>query len=608
MTSFNELPENPVIPGKGNKRRIPRSSAFDATVYDQLIMAEDACAEGIEDFSTFIMPALPVDQLSTQVHIRATYMPPRAAQFVTHDLTLSEQPTWIIPVIRAKGRGDNRRVSRTQVTADSVDKASGNRGVEEYFRLIRKLVKDSGIYALSSLAAPMVSLVLAPILTRFLTHTEYGALVILNTVIALIAGVTQLGLGDAFFRAYRYDYETERDRLDVLSTIFLLLFLTSLPVVLVLFLASSWLADLLFRDASLSSVVQVAAIVMLVQNLSVPGLAWLRVESHAIIFSMLSVLNLLVNAAATLLFVAVFHFGIAGSLMATAGGYAVIVVCTMPVILAQAGIRLRLDIAAGLFAFGFPHALNLIAGWVLQLIDRFLLGRLGSLPEAASYAVAYSLGGVLSALIIAPFSLAWWSTIYTIAKRDDAAHIFRLVFRWFSIVLLFATFGLSLLDISVLLLFFPLPYHSALPVIPVIALSTMFSGLFVVLALGISLQRKTWLTTVTITSSALLNVVLNLVLIPIYGAMGAALATLAAYILLAALTYFVNQRIYPVPFELGLFGIALLLGIVLYVGSAFLAMDKPIDLAWSIRIGALFVYGGCLLLLGKAPTRRLKKS
>jgi O-antigen/teichoic acid export membrane protein len=175
------------------------------------------------------------------------------------------------------------------------------------------------------------------------------------------------------------------------------------------------------------------------------------------------------------------------------------------------------------------------------------------------------------------------------------------VFRWFSIVLLFATLGVSFFAVNLLDRFFPTTYYSAAPVIPVIAVSVMFSGMFVIVALGISLQRKTWLVAIFITISALLNVGLNIVLIPLYGSMGAAVATLIAYIALAVITYCVNQRIYPVPFEIGLFFIALLIGIALYTGSDFLTQAQGIYLAWGVHIGALILYGGILLSLGKLP-------
>src|SRR5579859_3986968 len=61
-------------------------------------------------------------------------------------------------------------------------------GGQDYGALVRDLVKSSGIYAISSLASPLVSLVLAPFLTHSLSSADYGALIVLNTVITLIAG------------------------------------------------------------------------------------------------------------------------------------------------------------------------------------------------------------------------------------------------------------------------------------------------------------------------------------------------------------------------------------------------------------------------------------
>src|SRR5579859_7862859 len=88
---------------------------------------------------------------------------------------------------------------------------------------LRGLIKSSGIYAIASVASPLVSLVLAPFLTHHLSPSEYGILTILNTLIGLVAGITQLGLGSAFFRAYSYDYTSHRDRRDVLATVTVLL-------------------------------------------------------------------------------------------------------------------------------------------------------------------------------------------------------------------------------------------------------------------------------------------------------------------------------------------------------------------------------------------------
>jgi O-antigen/teichoic acid export membrane protein len=530
-----------------------------------------------------------VDDSPTRVDPSAAYETPLDSA-VFNGLPIDQQDTWIIPALRHVGKAPER------TTQDA--------GVQSYVSLIRDLVKSSSIYALSSAALPLVSLVLTPFLAHTLSRTEYGALAVLITAIALVTGVTQFGLSASFFRAYSYDYESHRDRLGVISTVVVLLSLISIPATIAAVLTAPWLSELLFGSPSFSDAVRLSALAVLLQNLAVPGFAWLRAENRAVSFSSLSIVNLLFNLAATIMLVGVLHMGIAGALLATGGGYAVVVICMLPVLLLRAGLRLHFAIAWNVLSFGLPNVANIVSVWVLQLSDRYLLAHLGSLAQTASYSVAYSLGGVLGVVVLAPFQLAWPSVMFTIAKRDDAARLFQLIFRWYSMVLLFAASGLSVVGAIVLDLLFPPAYHSAAPIIPIIALSIMFYGAGNILGVGFGIKRKVWSAITFTTLAALVNVGLNLLLIPLYGSMGAALSTLIAYAALALIRYVVNRRIYPVPFEVGLFLIAVLVGVAIYTGSSLLARAQGTYLAWGISLAALLVYGGCLALLGMFPIWR----
>lgn len=530
-----------------------------------------------------------IEEQVTQAEIQAVHES-QSYPIMLDGLPVDEEPTWIIPVVRVASKAP-------KLAARGADS-------QNYVSLIRNLVKSSGIYALASVASPLVSLVLAPFLTHSLSRDDYGLLAVLITAIGLGTGITQLGLSSAFFRAYSYDYESQRDRSGVCSTVIVLLLLTSIPASIAVMTTAPWLAKVLFNNASFSDPIRFAALVIFLQNLTVPGFAWLRAENRAGFFSLLSTGNLLVTLSATLIFVGILHMGIIGSLLAIGSGFACVVVSTLPVMLLRAGVRPRFDITRNLLSFGVPLVFNFVSYWVLQLSDRYLLSHFGSLAQTASYAVAYSLGGVLNIVVVSPFILAWPAAMFAIAKRDDAAHAFQQVFRWFSIVLLFAAFAFSLISIAVLDLLFPPAYHSAAPIIPIIALSIMFYGVYNIFAVGVGVRRKTWLTATFMTLAALVNVGVNIVLIPLYGSMGAAVSTLVAYAFLTLSTYVVNQRIYRVPFEIGMFIIALVIGIALYLGGDLLAQAQGIYVAWGIHIAALCLYGGCLMLLGKFATWR----
>ena len=486
------------------------------------------------------------------------------------------------------------RLSRTESMPAHDARAEPNGGVDHdgasYGALARNLIRSSGIYALATFASPLVSLLLAPFLTHSLSHTDYGGLAILTTAIALAAGITQLSLGSAFFRAYNYDYGDPNDRLAVLSTVIALLALVSIPATLVVLVFSPQLAAVLLGSSTFAPAVQLAALVMLAQNLTVPGFAWLRAESRAATYSALSVVILLTTLVGSLTLVGALHLGIMGVLLAMGSGYAVVMLLTLPKLVVRAGLRFRRDVAFNLLQFGIPLVANVITVWILQLSDRYLLGHFGSLEQTAYYDVAYRLGGVVNTLVLSPFQLAWPTALYAIAKRDDARRVYRQVFRWYGFLLLFITYALALAGIGALELLFPLSYQSTSSIIPIVGLSIMLFGIGQILGVGINIQRKTWLTAICLAFAALVNVGLNVAFIPVYGIVGAAISTLVAYAVFAVSVYVANQCIYPVPFEIGRFALALLIGMTTFAGCYWLGDALGGGWRWPLRIAGLVEY------------------
>lgn len=198
-----------------------------------------------------------IDQLPTHATLNAIHHDNSSTHRPWGAFSIEGKTTWIIPSILSPGKV--RQLGPQGSEADG------------YVSLIRNLIKSSGIYVLASLIPPLVSLLLAPLLTHNLSRADYGALAILTTMIALIAGFTQLGLGSAFFRSYNYDYETKEDRSNVLSTVIILLSLVSIPVATAMIITAPTLADLLLKSASFSNSVRLAALVILMQILLYRG-------------------------------------------------------------------------------------------------------------------------------------------------------------------------------------------------------------------------------------------------------------------------------------------------------------------------------------------------
>jgi O-antigen/teichoic acid export membrane protein len=125
---------------------------------------------------------------------------------------------------------------------------------------------------------------------------------------------------------------------------------------------------------------------------------------------------------------------------------------------------------------------------------------------------------------------------------------------------------------------------------------------------GASVRRKTWFGPILVTLAAAINLGANLVLIPRFGAMGAAASTLLAYVVLAVLAYAFNQRIYPIPYEMGRFTNAVLGGVAIFLAGYVLMDLWGSGLTYYIVALQLAAYALWLFFLsGSPPPSRLWK-
>lgn len=460
--------------------------------------------------------------------------------------------------------------------------------------IVFALIKTSGIYAITSFISPLVAIVLAPFLTRHLLQDDYARLTLLLATLSFLAPFTQLGLSAAFFRAYNQDFQLPHERRRVMGTLFILIIGTSLLALALLGWFALWLAKSLLRDASFAPLVRLLGFTLLMQNLTVPGMVWLRVENRPIVLTVASLANIAVSLGANVYFVGIQSAGVEGALLATSLGYSVMAIATLPFFLRRMSFP-HSTIAASMLLFGLPLIPNSIAFWLLQLADRYLLAWLGSFAQVATYSVGYTLGWAVVTIFITPFLLAWAPLQYKIAQRSDALLVFQTVFRLFSLTMLFIACALSLGGLVALDLFFPNSYVGAENVIPIINLATVFYGLYIIFMTGANVRRKPWLLGIAMMIAALINIALNVLLIPLLGATGAALATLIGYIILMLSGYIGHQRIYPVPYQMGRFWSALFLGLVSYGAPFLLARYLDPSWFWPARAIAFVGFGLCLL-------------
>src|SRR5262249_36768781 len=130
-----------------------------------------------------------------------------------------------------------------------------------------------------------------------------------------------------------------------------------------------------------------------------------------------------------------------------------------------------------------------------------------------------------------------------------------------------------------------------------ISASAVLYGVYLVLIVGVNIQRKTWLSTGLMMIAGAVNIGSNVILIPAYGATGAATSPPLPYLALATPASALNQRIYPLPFQVNRFMIGAALGYALFLALNPTAALLGSEWIWSLRALALVVYAAGLLIL-----------
>ncbi len=422
--------------------------------------------------------------------------------------------------------------------------------IEKVFRL----GKETAIYGLSSIVGRFLNFLLVPFYTNYLTPDEYGVVSNIYAYVAFIFVVYGYGMDSAYMR-FVSTLEMG-DKKQNFSTPFFSLVGTSILFSLVIYFSATPVASLIGGPDAQSGLIRYAAWILFFDTLSIVPFAYLRMENKAKMFAGLRILNIFINVVLTILLLVVLHMKMeavfTANLLASALTFLVLLWFAFP----QLTFRFSRPLYREFLRFGLPYIPAGLAGIAIQVIDRPIVRALTNDATLGVYQANYRLG-VLMMLVVGMFDYAWRPFFLTHAKDADAKELFAKVFTYLVSLMMLVFVGVSLFidDLVRIHLFgryFIHPsYWGGLSIVPVVLLAYIFTGAYVNFVVGVYLEKKTKYLPFATGAGALVNVAANYVLIPRLGIMGAAIATLLSYIVMAIGIYFPSQRLYHVRYEWG---------------------------------------------------------
>ena len=460
---------------------------------------------------------------------------------------------------------------------------------------IRALSAQTLFYGLGHILARSITFLLLPLYTNVFTPAQYGVVSLAYAFMGFMAVALHYGLDAALMK--RYIQADDAGKSDTLATAYLSFVVTSLLVAAALFLLRQQLAGPILGGPYGRYLAYIALILCFDVLWSVPQLL-LRSENRPGAFLGFSLSNVVLSLTLNLLFVLKMKMGVEGVLLGNLITSGFLFLISFPVVARRmAKGRFSPRLWRQLMRFGLPFLPAGIFAMMMELADRYLLMALTDMQTVGLYSAGYKLGSLML-LVTMGFNMAWHPFFL---KQGDSPESRRLFARVTTYVL--ATLGMvwvmMLVWVPYLIrlnlgpvTFYGQQYWDSVGIVPWIALGYFFHGAYLLQLPGAFLLDESKWVAITRGAGAVANIGLNLALIPTYGAMGAAWATMASFGLMALLFYMVNRRIFPIGYEW-----RRLLRIGLLMGTAWMLYLKLEPTLWR-EVGLTLFYPVGLLLSG----------
>jgi O-antigen/teichoic acid export membrane protein len=416
----------------------------------------------------------------------------------------------------------------------------------------RELVKHFGTYGIGTVLSRVASLLLLPVYTRYLAPQDYGVIALLDATSALLVIIMLSGVVQAITRHHfsTNDHESQRS---LWWTGLTMIAATSWLLAIPSMLFAPFLSRLILGPEVASGPLYLRLQILILCATCLEALlqTYLRVRKWSLSFIIIAMFRLVINV--------ILNVGLlAGGMGVTAillGNLAASTISAFVLLVffikEWSGIRLSGYWAAELYRYGAPLVLTGLLGFVIHQSDRFLLRFFVPLEELGIYALAYNISYGLYMLIVTPFLSIWDVTKFEVAEKPEAAELYSRVFHWFLSALIAAMLGLSLFIRPLLTFVCPPAYWPAADLVPVICLAYLFFSSNIFFSIPAATRNRTALLVPASLAAAVVNIVANLLLIPLWGTYGAAAATVLAFLSMGIVNHLIGRRVRAIPFSFG---------------------------------------------------------
>lgn len=386
------------------------------------------------------------------------------------------------------------------------------------------LLKNTIIYAIGNFGSKLLSFLLLPLYTYYLSTNEYGYFDIITTTIILCVPIISFQISDGIYR-FLLDCKNDNEKTNIITNTL------SILLVNIIIFSILYFIFIQFKDFQYKYIIFIQILVTIIYNVWSQIARGLKKNTE---YSIAGVLITFFTVLLNLILLKIFNLKVSALILSYIISY------TICIIYLERNIKVLSNINFGfrnkkymkqLCLYSIPLIPNAVGWWIMSVSDRYILTYYQGVASNGIYAIANKLPSIIM-LINGFFSLAWQDSSILEYESSDKNKYYTKTFNYymkiqFTILIILLAFTKFILKYLV-----DLKFYSAWTYVPFLYIATVFTAFSVFYGAGYLSSRDTKGAFTTTIFSAIVNFVVNILTIPYIGIQGASLSTMISCIVL----------------------------------------------------------------------------
>ncbi len=455
-----------------------------------------------------------------------------------------------------------------------------------------KLFKESFIYSTGSLLVKFGGFLIMPLYIDYTTPDEFGLIMLFEIIHQFTQSISGWGIKGGFQRWY-YDMPNKESKKSLFFSTFFSTFFTSLLAIAVTYTALLFYSYDILQYYVSTKVITLFIMASLLKMLSDVPFILIRLQQKPVKQTAYQTLNILLTLIATFIALQYLKLGLEGIYWGQLIANGITMVTLLPLIVTNSKWRYNGKRVVEMMKFGAPLVLSNVMIIIFSLSDRYIIAHFKSLEDVGSFSLAFKISSVIQFVVLMPFFTSYSYDYYRYMNEPTKDRYYIKSFTYFIYLMTFAGLGVTLFAKEALFLLSAGSdyYYDAMLLIPIMIVGVIISGMRMVFSLPLQKTKRTKIISTILVISGLLNFILNILVIPKWGKIGAAFTTTISQLFASIWFYQIIKKQEDDTYELNkIFKIMLIGSFLMYLYIFIPKASILIDIILKITFIPLMIF------------------